>query len=68
LCASITGNQIEIGSSIENRAGDLPIYVTDNSKITAFSGWKPQISVPTLLEEVHEWFILDEASIKAILS
>jgi CDP-paratose 2-epimerase len=68
LCASITGNQIEIGSSIENRPGDLPIYVTDNSKITAFSGWKPQISVPTLLQEVHDWFILDEASLKSILS
>ena len=68
LCASITGNQIEIGSSIENRPGDLPIYVTDNRKITAFSGWKPQISVPTLLQEVHDWFVLDEASLKAILS
>ena len=68
LCASITGNQIEIGSSIENRPGDLPIYVTDNNKITAFSGWKPQISVPALLQEVHDWFIFDQASLKDILS
>ena len=67
LCESITGNQIEIGSSIENRPGDLPIYVTNNSKITAFSGWKPQITVPILLKEVHDWFILNEASLKDIL-
>jgi CDP-paratose 2-epimerase len=68
LCSQITGNNIEIGSSIENRPGDLPIYVTDNSKIKDFSGWKPEISVTTLLKEVHEWFVNDESSIKSILS
>jgi CDP-paratose 2-epimerase len=68
LCSQITGNNIEINSSIENRPGDLPIYVTDNSKIKKFSGWKPEISVKTLLEEVHEWLINDEASLKPILS
>jgi CDP-paratose 2-epimerase len=57
-----------MGSSLENRPGDLPIYITDNSKITEFSGWKPEITVPTLLQEVHDWFIADEASLKAILA
>jgi CDP-paratose 2-epimerase len=68
LCSQITGNSIEIGSSLENRPGDLPIYVTDNRKITDFSGWKPEISVSTLLKEVHEWFLIDESSLKSILS
>jgi CDP-paratose 2-epimerase len=53
---------------LENRPGDLPIYVTDNRKITDFSGWKPEISVSTLLKEVHEWFLIDESSLKSILS
>jgi CDP-paratose 2-epimerase len=68
LCSKITGNIIEIGSSLENRPGDLPIYVTDNRKITDFSGWKPEISIATLLKEVHEWFLTDELSLKSILS
>jgi len=68
LCSKITGNNIEIGSSLENRPGDLPIYVTDNRKITNFSGWKPEISIETLLKEVHEWFLTDELSLKSILS
>jgi pimeloyl-ACP methyl ester carboxylesterase len=33
----------------ENRPGDIPIYVTDNTKITEFSAWRPEITVPTLL-------------------
>jgi CDP-paratose 2-epimerase len=68
LCTQITGNKIEIGSFSENRPGDLPIYVTNNSKITEFSGWEPEINVLTLLIEVYEWFIADEYSLKIILS
>jgi CDP-paratose 2-epimerase len=68
LCSQITGNNIEIESSLENRPGDLPIYVTDNRKITDFSGWKPEINLSTLLNEVHEWFMIDESSLKSILS
>ncbi|CAM3322206.1 NAD-dependent epimerase/dehydratase family protein [Aquirufa ecclesiirivi] len=68
LCVQITGNTIPISSSSENRPGDLPIYITDNSRITAFSQWKPEISVPTLLGEVHDWFIQDQAFLKPILS
>jgi CDP-paratose 2-epimerase len=68
LCTQITGNKIEIDSLMENRAGDLPIFVTDNTKIIEFSGWKPEITVSTLLKEVHDWFISDEVSLKAILA
>lgn len=68
LCQSITGRSIEILKSEENRPGDIPLYVTDNKKITAFSQWKPEISVSTLLEEVFEWFKEDEVKLKPILS
>ena len=68
LCVGITGNSIEISSSGENRPGDMPIYVTDNSKIEALTGWKPEISVPQLLEEVYTWFREDEHMLKSILA
>lgn len=68
LCRSITGNTIEVESSLENRPGDLPIYITDNKNITKFSGWEPEITVSTLLQEIHDWFITDESSLKAILA
>lgn len=68
MCIQITGNTIEIGSSLENRQGDLPVFITDNSKITEFNGWKPEITIHALLQEVYDWFIADEASLKAILA
>lgn len=68
LCTKITENKIEISSSLENRSGDLPIYITDNSKITQFSGWEPEINVTQLLLEIKDWFIADEKVLKSILA
>jgi CDP-paratose 2-epimerase len=68
LCSQITGNSIEIGSSLENRPGDLPIYVTDNSKIKNFSGWEPEIGMETLLIEIFDWLNKDQTMLKPILS
>jgi CDP-paratose 2-epimerase len=68
LCSKITGNTIEIESYIENRPGDLPIYITDNSKITNFSSWKPEIGVDQILGEIYNWLILDKDILKLILA
>ncbi len=68
LCSAITGNSIEISSNAENRPGDLPIYITDNSMITKFSNWKPEISLKILLDEVYEWIVNDQKLLKSILS
>ncbi|MDJ0682201.1 MAG: hypothetical protein QNJ18_20360 [Xenococcaceae cyanobacterium MO_167.B52] len=44
ICEQITGNSIKIQSITEERAGDIPIFITDSSRITAKTGWKPQIN------------------------
>ncbi len=51
----LTGREIAIGSVAETRAADIPIYITDNSLITAATGWKPKISVDETLEEITDW-------------
>jgi CDP-paratose 2-epimerase len=68
LCTKITGNTITIGSSNENRPGDLPIYITDNSKIKQFSNWQPEIKVERLLNEIFDWFKKEENQLRTILA
>lgn len=68
LCTQITGNTITIGSSTENRPGDLPIYITDNSKIKQFSNWQPEIKIEQLLVEIFDWFKKDENQLHTILA
>jgi CDP-paratose 2-epimerase len=47
---------------------DIPIYISDNSKISAISGWQPTRSVETILTDIYTWLVENEADLKPILS
>jgi len=68
LCIQITGNTIAMGSSLENRSGDLPIYITNNKKINHFCNWQPEIKIDQLLVEIFDWLKKDENKLRAILA
>lgn len=67
-CEKITGNKIQIRKVIENRSADIPIYITDNTKITSLSGWKPKIGTEEILGDVYKWLRENENSVKKLLS
>ncbi len=67
-CEKITGNKIQIRKVIENRSADIPIYITDNTKITSLSGWKPKIGTEEILGDVFKWLRENENSVKKLLS
>ncbi|MBD1852271.1 GDP-mannose 4,6-dehydratase [Cyanobacteria bacterium FACHB-502] len=68
LCEKITGNSIEIRSVPENRPGDVPLYITDSSKVIQSTGWQPQTSPEQTLQQIFAWIQDNEAALKPILS
>jgi CDP-paratose 2-epimerase len=68
LCRRVTGKTIPIAAVAENRAADVPLYVTDNSKIERTLGWMPKRSMQRLIEDVHAWITANEASLRPILA
>ena len=68
ICQEVTGKTIPIDKVLENRPADIKLYVTDNAKITAKMGWKPEISIRQIVEEITEWLIENEEDLKPILS
>ena len=67
-CASLTGNKISINSIDQNRKADIPIYVTDNSKITSLSGWQPSYTVTETLQDILDWMQQNETMLRPIIS
>jgi CDP-paratose 2-epimerase len=55
LCQEITGKKIPIDSVIETRQGDVPIFITDSSKIMKATEWKPQKDARMTLIEIYDW-------------
>jgi len=67
-CEKITGNTITINKVVENRPADIPIYITDNGKITAETGWAPKIRTEQILSEVYQWIHENEKDLRPILA
>jgi CDP-paratose 2-epimerase len=55
LCEEITGNRVEIERVAENRPADVRIYVTDNARITADTGWSPRKAPRETLVGIFDW-------------
>lgn len=66
-CARITGKPLQVGSDPADRPGDLKYYVTDNSRITALTGWEPRRDLDTLLTDSLAWLKQHEAQLRVIL-
>lgn len=55
LSSSATGRSMEIRQNDEIRAGDVPLYITDTALAQSAFGWRPQVSMPGIIEEVARW-------------
>jgi CDP-paratose 2-epimerase len=51
----LIGRRVEYEKD-EARPGDQLVYVTDYSKLTRDTGWKPQVSVRQTLMRIQEWW------------
>ncbi|MFN6559638.1 MAG: NAD-dependent epimerase/dehydratase family protein [Nostoc sp. ChiSLP01] len=68
LCEAITGKSIAIASEETVRQGDIPIYITDSSKIISKTGWKPMINPEQTLRDIYQWILEYETILKPVLS
>jgi CDP-paratose 2-epimerase len=68
LCQQITGHTIEIQGVSEERPGDTPIFITDSSRITQKTGWRPTIGPEQTLGEIYQWIAQNESTLKPILA
>jgi len=67
LCENITGNKITVEKKFETNLSDIPLYISDNSKINSISGWMPSITIPEIIEDVYSWLFKNQELLKSIL-
>lgn len=67
LCEQITGNNIEVATDPETRAGDVPIYISDCRELSRLSKWHPRHNAQEILEEIHAWLCENERALAATL-
>ena len=63
LCQQITGREVPIQSVSDNRPADLKIYLTDNRRVMAATGWQPRRPPEQTLTDIYEWLRDNEAQV-----
>ena len=54
-CEILTGNKLKIGKQKKTSIYDIPIFITDNSKIRKFYNWQPKKSINDILKDIYLW-------------
>lgn len=68
ICRELTGNEVPIEPVLETRAGDVPIYLSDCTKLYGLDEWRPRRSARQVLADIHEWIAADEQRIAQALN
>lgn len=68
LCRKISGNRVRVGRILEQRGGDVRIYISDSGRISQAVGWRPRKSVESILADTHAWIADHEKVLKRCLA
>jgi CDP-paratose 2-epimerase len=60
LCVEITGHAVGVIPDASSRAGDVPIYLSDCSRLHARSDWRPHRGSRKILIDIYEWIAAHE--------
>ena len=55
ICEALTGRHLEITPVPDTRVADIKLYLTDNRRVTAATGWTPTRSAEQVLRDLHAW-------------
>jgi CDP-paratose 2-epimerase len=67
LCVRRCQRVTNLGSDPETRAADIPWYVTDNSQVTAVTGWRPTHGVEKIVDDIFNWLETHAGELEPIL-
>ena len=68
ICRELTGNEVPIEPILETRTGDVPVYLSDCTKLFGLDEWRPQRSAKQILVDIHAWIAADEDRIRQALN
>jgi CDP-paratose 2-epimerase len=63
ICRELSGSEVPVEPVAKTRAGDVPIYLSDCSKLFEFDAWRPRRSARQILADIDAWIAADEERI-----
>lgn len=67
LCRELTGIEVEIGADPQTRPGDVPIYLSDCSRLFSRTEWRPRRTPRETLADLLDWARANEDAVSEAL-
>jgi CDP-paratose 2-epimerase len=67
LCRELTGNDVPIEGTEQARPGDVPLYISDCSRLFERTDWRPSRTPRGILAEIQMWIEDHEPALEAAL-
>lgn len=67
ICQEITGNTVKINSNPHTRTSDIPIYISDLTKVKEWYGWHPKRTVEDIMKDIHTWIQNNVGEVRMLL-
>ena len=68
LCREISGREIPVEAAGEDRPGDVPLYVSDCSRLFELTDWRPRRGAREVLEDIADWVRANAEDVRSALS
>jgi len=68
ICQRLSGNEVPIEPVLETRTGDVPIYLSDCTRLFGLDEWRPRRGAEQVLADIYEWIASDEDRIAQALN
>jgi len=68
ICGRLTGSEVEVVSVPDDREGDVPLYISDCSRLFAHTDWRPTRDAEQILADIHEWIDSDREQLAEVLT
>ena len=65
LCRELTGRELPIGRAAADRHGDVPLYLSDCTRLFELTSWRPQRDARTVLADTLAWIDEHERDVRA---
>jgi CDP-paratose 2-epimerase len=66
LCQALVGRHIDIDKIVEDRPGDVQVFITDHRRITRQTGWQPQRGPRETITDIVNWVRDSESLVRPI--
>lgn len=68
LCRERTGNQVDISSVPETASVDVPVYITDTTRVHEATGWAPSHDAAAIVDDIATWIEGDTDRLRPIFT